>query len=176
MLIWPVYHGSYERYDDFNSLSGPELVNARRLRVVRWQSDIGEVIDYLESRPEFAADKMGYLGYSYGAIVAPTLLALEDRIKAAILIAGGVRLPSNTTPLVDNFPFIPRVRQPTLLFSGEYDTLVPFGSQKALYELLGTSTEDKKHVVFPIEHGLPPKSELMTHAVDWLDRYLGPVN
>ena len=94
-LIWPVYQGSYERYDELNELSGAARANASRLRRVRWQSDVGEVIDYLETRGDIAGDKTALLGYSYGGTVAPQILALEDRIKAAILIAGGA--PAEST-------------------------------------------------------------------------------
>jgi predicted esterase len=176
VLIWPVYHGSYERYESTTGLSNPERVNALRLKIIRWRSDVGEVIDYLEGRPDIAADKIAFLGYSYGGLYAPPVLALEDRIKAAILIAAEVSPWSDRDPLVDNLHYLPRVRQPTLLFSGEYDYVAPLGFQKALYEHLGTPMNDKKHVIFPIEHELPPRSALMTLGVDWLDRYLGPVN
>jgi pimeloyl-ACP methyl ester carboxylesterase len=188
VLIWPVYHGSFERNEAASGLSRPERVNALRLRTVRWHSDVGEVIDYLEGRPDIAADKIAYLGFSYGSLHAPPILALENRIKAAILIAAPLShcdyervcnvgsMSPGLDPLIDNLHYLPRVQQPTLLLSGEYDSLFPLRMQKALFDLLGTPANDKKHVVFPIEHGLPPRSALVTHAVDWLDRYLGPAN
>jgi dienelactone hydrolase len=188
VLIWPVYHGSYERHEDTSGSSRPERVNALRLRIVRWQSDVGEVIDYLEGRPDIAADKIAYLGYSYGSLHAPPILALENRIKAAILIAASLSrcdyesvcnvgsISPGLDPLIDNLHYLPRVQQPTLVLSGEYDSVFPLRMQEALYKHLGTSANDKKHIVFPIEHRLPPRNALMTHGIDWLDSYLGPVN
>ncbi len=174
-LIWPVYHGSYERYDDADSLSGPEAENAVRLRVIRWRSDVGEVLDYLETDPDFATGNAALLGWSYGGVYGPMVLALEDRIKAGILIGAGV-YPIRRDPLIDNLHYLPRVKQPTLVFSGEYDTVTTPEFAAALYDYLGTPANDKKHVVLPIEHRLPPRSALMEHGVDWLDRYLGPAN
>jgi predicted esterase len=176
VLIWPVYHGSFERYVDTSGLSRPEQINAMRLSLVRWRSDVGEVIDYLEGRADIVADKIAFLGYSYGGLYAPPILALEDRIKVAILIAPLLSPWPGLDPLVDNLHYLPRVRQPTLVLSGEYDYVAPLRFQEALYEHLGTPANDKKQVVFPIEHGLPPRNALMTHGVDWLDHYLGPVN
>ena len=188
VLIWPVYHGSFERYVDTSGLSSPERINALRLKIVRWRSDVGEVIDYLEGRPDIAADSTAYLGFSYGSLHAPPILALENRIKAAILIAAPLShcdyesvcnagsISPGLDPLIDNLHYLPRVQQPTLVLSGEYDSIFLLRVQKALFDLLGTPDNDKKHVVFPIEHGLPPRSALLTHGVDWLDRYLGPAN
>ena len=152
VFVWPVYDGSYERHDNYNNLVAAEQANAARLRRVPWRSHVGEVIDYLESRTDIAANKTAYIGFSHGAIMAPFILALEERIKAAILIAGGVLQATPSNPFIDNLHFIPRVTQATLVLSGEYDYVIPLRFRNALYELLGTSPKDKNHVVFPIEH------------------------
>ena len=44
-----------------------------------------------------------------------------------------------------------------------------------MFELLGTPPADKRHRVFESGHTLTERQEVMKEALDWLDRYLGPV-
>jgi pimeloyl-ACP methyl ester carboxylesterase len=115
---------------------------------------------------------------SAGVTNAPIFMALEPRLKASILVAGG--LPSSRfLPEMDALNFAPRARTPTLLLSGRYDFLFPVDTnQRPLIRLLGTPEQDKKHKVFedaghfPSADDLPEGTKMM---LDWLDRYLGPV-
>ena len=45
-------------------------------------------IDYLETRAD-TDDRVAYYGFSVGALKGPTMMALEDRIKAGVLYGGG---------------------------------------------------------------------------------------
>ena len=42
-----------------------------RDHMVMWSKDVGRTIDYLESRPDIDRQKIGYMGYSWGAGMAP---------------------------------------------------------------------------------------------------------
>lgn len=55
---------------------------------------------------------MAYLGFSWGGHVAPVLLAVEKRFKAAILSSGGFPRWLSLLPEVDRRNFAPRVRVP----------------------------------------------------------------
>ena len=69
--------------------------------------------------------------------------------------------------------YVTRVRVPTLMLSGKYDTLcVPETCQKRMFELLGTA--DKEWKAYPTDH-IPPRAEYVRETLAWLDRYLGPV-
>jgi eukaryotic-like serine/threonine-protein kinase len=109
-----------------------------------------------------------------GAVEGPLILALEPRLKAGILVGGGLwgdKLP----PEVDWFNFAPRVHTPTLMLNGRYDFVYPSAtSQQPLFRLLGTPARDKRHVQFDSGH-VPPLQDIMREVLDWLDRYLGPV-
>jgi len=87
-LVYPVYKGTYERQlprGAYMSL-GPNL---QRDLVVQWSKDLGRTIDYLESRSDFDRGKLAYYGFSMGADDALPTIALEPRLKAAILLSGG---------------------------------------------------------------------------------------
>ena len=50
-------------------------------------------------------------------------------------------------------------------------------SQLPLFRQFGTPEKDKKHVLFDGGHAsLLTRSEMVKEALDWLDRYLGPVD
>jgi pimeloyl-ACP methyl ester carboxylesterase len=79
-------------------------------------------------------------------------------------------------PEVDQINFLPRVTLPTLMINGRYDFVYPIETcQDPMFRLLGTPTQDKKHVLLDSGHGLP-RDRLVQETLPWLDRYLGPVN
>ena len=72
---------------------------------------------------------------------------------------------------------VTRITVPTLMLNGLHDPLEPLeSSQLPMYRLLGTPAEHKRHVRFDDwGHGLPT-NERIRESLDFLDRYLGPVN
>lgn len=45
---------------------------------------------------------------------------------------------------------------------------------RPMFDLLGTPDEHKALRVFETDH-IPPMNEFIKQSLDWLDRYLGPV-
>jgi pimeloyl-ACP methyl ester carboxylesterase len=78
-------------------------------------------------------------------------------------------------PEADFFNFAPRVVCPTLMLNGRYDNLLPVETmQKPMHRLLGTPLKDKLHLLYDTGHFVP-RTELIKETLNWLDRYLGPV-
>lgn len=99
------------------------------------------------------------------------LVALEPRLKAAVLQATGIS--DDAVPEVDAVDYAPRVRVPTLMLNGRYDFGLPVDTaQRPLFDLLGA--KDKMHRVLESGHKLPIDA-VAAEIVPWLDRYLGPV-
>ena len=88
----PIFQGSYERwkapYDQ-----GDEVRTTREWIERRW--DLGRTIDYLETRPDIDASRLGYIGVSFGASIALPLVAVEPRLKAAVFCRAGFRDPDD---------------------------------------------------------------------------------
>ena len=141
-----------------------------------WSKDLGRSIDYLETRPDIDTQKLAFFGISFGAAAAPRLVAVETRFKTAILISGGSW--EKVPPAVDPWNFAPRFKVPVLMLSGRDDFSFPLeASQLPLLRQLGTPEKDKKHVLFDGGHASPlTRLDMVKEALDWLDRYLGPVN
>ena len=176
-LAWPIYDESFERWHgNLAGLTGAELARARRTRMAHWRQDVGRAIDYLETRPDIDTDNLVYLGFSYGVSAALPLVAMEDRFKVAVLVSGGTGGPASQPELLI-LNYAPRVTIPVLMLNGLYDGIFPPElRQQPLFDHLGSPPEDKVYRTFAGGHWPLPRSEWIPETLDWLDKYLGPVN
>jgi eukaryotic-like serine/threonine-protein kinase len=171
-LIIPVYKSTFERQDNVHSDSPNESV-AYKDHVVMWAKDYSRTIDYLETRKDMSADKIAYLGTSWGGVMGGIIPAVEKRVRVVVLNVGGMAMEP-ALPEVDQINYLPRISQPVLMLNGEYDNYFPVETaQKPLYRLLGTPLADKKMIVYQSGH-LVPRVEFMKETLAWLDKYLGP--
>jgi hypothetical protein len=61
------------------------------------------------------------------------------------------------------------------MINGRFDSVWRIDHEiKNMYELLGTSAEEKRLVLFDSDH-LAPKKDLVREALSFLDEYFGPV-
>ena len=175
-LVLPVYKGSFERWDGIVSLTGEETLLTWRDRIVEWYQDLASTLDYLETRPELDLERVAYFGGSFGANAPLPLLAVEPRLKAAILASGGLSSSIPKPPEADPVNYLPRINMPVLMVNGRYDYLFPVETtQVPLMDLLGTPEEHKRHRIVDAAHSVP-LSDLIRETLDWLDKYLGPVD
>lgn len=167
-VLYPVYKGMYERN------LGPFRGIPKDL-VVSWSRDFSRSIDYLETRADIDDQKLAFCGYSTGGAYGPVMTAINGRIKASVLLAGGL-LPGSEPPEADPFHFAPRATEPTLIIGGRHDFMSPVETNKRpLLRLLGAQEEDKRLVLFDTGHVVFLTPDAIKEVLDWLDRYLGPV-
>jgi predicted esterase len=170
VVVYPIYKGMYERFEppDFSP-------SGWRDRMIRWSQDIGRTIDYLETRPDFDAKRIAYYGFSGGANYGPVFMTVEPRIATGILLAGGL-IPVPMRPEMHSVHFAPRVRTPTLMINGRDDFILPYElSQQPFFALLGVPDDKKRHVRLAGGHIPTNRLEIIREVLDWLDRWLGPV-
>jgi pimeloyl-ACP methyl ester carboxylesterase len=170
-MLYPILKYTLDRY---SKVAADPI--AQRDAVATWRKDLGASIDYLETRHDINAAKLAYMGGSLGSPLSPMLLFSEDRIKAAILLSAGLR-PLGLLPEADPVNFLPRMKFPTLMVTGKYDTILPVEiAQQPMFRKLGASAKDKRHVILPTGHGVQGpevRNQLAGEVLDWLDRYLG---
>lgn len=172
-LLYPIYKGTHERHDDLKSDLQEETVFYKD-HVIMWRKDIGRTIDYLETRPDIKADKIAFLGWSWGGFLGGIYPAIEKRIKAVVLNVGGMEM-HKALPEADQLNFLPRVKQPVLMLNGKHDMYFPVEtSQKPMFDLLGTPKQDKKIIIYESGH-LVPRTDFVKETLFWYDKYLGPV-
>jgi dienelactone hydrolase len=173
-VMYPIYKGTYERGGGVPP-SGP---GAQRDRMIQLFRDLGRSIDYLETRPDIDHGRLAYYGISSGAVLAPILTAMEPRFKASVLLSGGFPMYS-LPPEADPINFASHAKTPVLMVNGRQDFRLPLKtSQEPMFRLLGAPQKDKRHVVFDDSGHFPNPNripEIYKEALDWLDRYLGPV-
>ena len=173
-VLYPIFTGTYERRGE--QVQNMTPIQLRRF-LIRFVQDVMRSIDYLRSRPDMIADRIGYTGKRWGAGFGATVLALEPRLKAAVLLDGG-RFGRFPIPEVDPSVFAPRVRTPVLMLNGGQDFTFPVQqSQLPLFQALGTPASQKQHLVFDAGHDVSSRYrvQVVREALNWWDRYLGPV-
>ena len=174
-VVLPIYKGYQERWDPFLSLQGEEYQRTFRTRMAQWRQDLGNVLDVLSAREDIDATKIAYLGLSFGGSTAFPLIALEDRLKTAVLAPAGFTYRL-MPPEADALNYVSHVKIPVLMAGGRHDYVFPLEtSQKPMFDRLGTPPEHKRHVVFDAGHTNFPRSEIIREVLSWLDTYLGPV-
>ncbi len=170
-LLYPIFKSTHERGDEI-STDYPNMTAMWRDHMVMWSKDVGRSIDYLHSRPDIDKAKIGYIGYSWGAGMAPLFLAVEPRISLALLNVGGFYLQASL-PEADPVNFASRVKIPVVMLNGKYDFFFPTEtSQEPMFRALGTPAEHKHRVVYDVSHTIP-RSEMIKEYVAWLDKYWG---
>jgi len=170
-LLFPMYKGTYERRLEVPA-DGP---NARRDLTIQRMKDLRRSVDYLATRPDVDRARLAFFGVSLGGRLGAIALALEDRFRTAVLWSAGFR-SGPTLPEIDEINFAPRVRTPVLMLNGRDDFTFPIEtSQVPMFKLLGTADADKRHTLYDGGHVFP-FARIMKDTLEWLDRYLSPVN
>ena len=168
-VVYPIFKSTFERGDGLES-DLPTPTAHWRDHVMMWAKDLGRTVDYVETRADLDPGSIALYGYSWGANLGPLLLAVEGRIKAGVLMGGGL-VPQECLPEADPFHFGQLVKQPVLLINGRHDFSYPLESaQVPLLRSLGTTM--KRHVVFDTGH-MPPNDLVQKELIAWLDEHLG---
>ena len=129
-------------------IENPEGVNAYRETLVQFAKDASRSVDYLETRSDVQIAHLGYYGISLGGTMGPVLLALDQRLKAGVLLSGGL-YSEKAAPEIDIINFAPRVKVPVLMLGGRYDfTTPPATLQQPMFRWLGTREPDKQFIQF----------------------------
>jgi dienelactone hydrolase len=165
-VVYPVYQGTFERR--INAEAGS---TAYRDMQVQWATDFMRVVDYLETRQDIDHQHFGYFSVSMGSYFAPIPLALDARMKAAVLMAGGLRYgyPPETQPA----NFMPQVHVPVLLINGDADFETPPAARQRFLDLLGSSA--KKRITLEGGHVPSDYTSAIRETLTWFDTYLGPI-
>jgi dienelactone hydrolase len=173
-VLYPIYKGTFERgeptltaiHAGVDSYAFTEFL----AQVIK---DFRRSVDYLKTRPDIDSRKLAFYGMSWGGMIGTIIPAVEERLCASILIAGGLERVAK--PEANSINYVTRIRIPTLLLNGKYDGYFPpETSSKPMFDLLGTPEKDKKLILYETDH-IPPRAEYIKETLAWLDKYLGTV-
>lgn len=173
-VVYPVFKGTFERHEPrYRPLHMGNESIAYTEYVVQLVKDFKRSVDYLESRDDIDPSRIAYYGMSWGGVFGGIVPAVEDRVRTTILT--GAILHGRGRPEVNQVSYLPRITMPVLMLGGEYDTISSVeSSQRPMFQLLGTPDGQKELKLYPTDH-VPPVNDFVRETLDWLDRYLGPV-
>jgi formylglycine-generating enzyme required for sulfatase activity/dienelactone hydrolase len=173
-VLYPVYKGTFERGDPaLAAIHGGAESHAFTEYMIQLVKDFRRSVDYLETRPDIDSGKLAYYGMSWGGWLGAIIPAVEERLGASVVLAGGVW--GRGRPEARDLNYVTRVMTPTLMLNGRYDNIYDIEEQiKPMFDLLGTPTEHKQLILYDTDH-IPPRTEYIKEILAWLDHYLGPV-
>ena len=185
-------HGERPRIGDKPSIemTMPEMRQACATTVI----DLRRGVDFLATRPEIDAKRLGFVGLSMGGILGGVFIACEPRVRAATLWAAGgdwgtlvttsthafarrfrergatdsatIRAQMND---VDPVRYIARFTgRPLLLINGDSDLVVPRASTDALF---AAARDPKRRVTLPGGH-VPNLPQMMEQTLAFLNANL----
>jgi dienelactone hydrolase len=153
------------------------------------------LIDYLQTRPEVAKDKIGVTGMSMGGTGSWWLAAVDDRIQALVGVAGFTRytelIAHNSPRLHGVYYYVPGILahfdteaiyaliapRPMLMLSGDRDAGLPLDGIEVLekklgqvYRLHGKGEHFKSIVYANTAHEYLP--EMREAMAAWLEKHL----
>jgi len=171
-VLYPIYEHTYGRGTPAPNGDLPSATIEHRDQMLRWAKEMRRSIDYAATRAEIDTSKFAYVGTSWGGRMAGVVMALEPRLKTAVLNVAGLPAAPRR-PEEDAVNFLPRVHFPVLMLSGRFDSVFPYElSQKPFLRLLGS--QEKKQIMFDGGHFLP-RTTMVSESLKWFDDHLGPV-
>jgi dienelactone hydrolase len=171
-VAFPILSGTFERRVSSKVRRPPFGTAEYRDHTIHTIKELRRTVDYIRTRSDLDTVALAFYGYSWGGVTGPLALAQEPRFRTAIIHIG-LLPPMTATPEVDPVNSLPRVRVPTLMFSGEFDPMVPRDNATRYFSLIGTP-DARKRQVWAIGGHFVPRALVIRETLDWLDRYLGP--
>jgi dienelactone hydrolase/predicted Ser/Thr protein kinase len=174
-VLYPVYKGTFERgSDEMTDVLDNNWNSHQYVEIfIQEVKDFKRCVDYLETRPDIDSGRIAYYGMSWGGGLGAVIPAVEERLKASVLLGGCIS--GLGRPEVKDINYVGRVKVPTLMLNGKYDTINPIETYiRPMFDLLGTPAADKRLELFETDH-IPPYNEYVKETLAWLDKYLGPV-
>jgi dienelactone hydrolase len=183
MMLDAPFSGERTQMGDFDNpntfMASPRLLPVRlRDMILHAAVDYRRALDYLETRPEIDAKRIGAVGYSMGGVTLSNLMAVEPRFKAAVAcvappfsrkarLAAGPALagmdavaPGNFAPLLGD--------RPILYLMGTTDI---YYTKAEAEEMVATIPGTAKQLkFFESGHQLPP--EYIDDALAWMRTHL----
>ena len=175
-VLYPVYFGTYERFDQRDS-TWPEPTRAYSDWVMKQVNDARRSLDYLETRPgdQARCDRLYriQLGIAHepGRPRAGSARARGGVDLRRIFSRPGASRDGPVQLCAGSVP-VPDAQRATRTSSSRCSS-----RRKPLFQGLGAPADRKKHIVYEAGHGVifDKRSQVIREALDWFDRYLGPI-
>jgi dienelactone hydrolase len=145
-----------------------------RKTYIQYVVELRRTIDLLAARPEVDASRIGYTGFSYGAVVGGTLAGVDHRVKAFALQSGGPRFSLvqrdqctqlsrkrlrayvKALAVVDSIRYVGHAAPSALLFQN--GTRDPLYTRRSIRAYVAAASQPKLLRWYRSGHGLTPRA------------------
>ena len=169
-IFHPIYFNTYSRERAINTWLPNESEEYKEM-IVKWGQDYKRSLDYLQTRKDFKFKNLSYYGYSLGSRYANILLAIDNRVKSAFIVVGGLRMQRAKKEIDEHF-YLRRVKTPIFHIVGKLDATLGYEDVYLPWKkLVGTNLEDLKTLELEdFGHGIP-KDTIVKYHKSWIEKY-----
>lgn len=144
--------------------------------------DLRRAVDFIGTREELDAKKIGYFGISLGGITGTVFCGVEQRIKVPVIVLAGGQLdllykekipaPEATdfVSFIDPMNFVEQISpRPLLMINAKNDEVVPPEMSHLLFE---KAKEPKEIIWYDAKHRDAPLDKVYGDGLQWFNTYL----
>lgn len=144
--------------------------------------DLRRAVDFIETRKELNAEKIGFFGISLGGITGTIFCGVEKRIKVPVIVLAGGQLnimygakalsadTKDFLSIIEPNNFVKQIApRPLLMINAENDEIVLPLMTKSLYK---NAKEPKKIIWYPAKHHTIPLDKTYQEGLNWFNKYL----
>ncbi len=144
--------------------------------------DLRRAVDFIESRPELDAKRIGYYGISLGGITGTIFCGVDKRIKVPIIaLAGGqlnllykkeaiLKEAKDFLSIVEPLNYVEQIApRPLLMLNAKNDEIVPPIMSTLLFR---AANEPKEIVWYDAKHRDAPLEVIYGDGLKWFKKYL----
>ncbi len=144
--------------------------------------DLRRSVDFIETRKELDASRIGYYGISLGGITGTIFCGIEDRIKVPViaLAAGQMNLrfkddastgdAKNFVSIIEPINFVKQIApRPFLMLNAKNDEVIPPVMSKLLFD----AAENPKEIIwYDAKHRDAPIDIIYADGLNWFNEHL----
>lgn len=144
--------------------------------------DLRRAVDFIQTREELDADRIGYFGISLGGIIGTIFCGVEPRVKVPVIAlgGGGMHLMFGMDALSDDTKdylsmiepnnFVEEIApRPLLMINAENDDIVPPMMSKLMYKV---ANDPKEIIWYPAKHHDIPIDKVYPDGIRWFKKHL----
>lgn len=169
-IFHPIYFNTYSRERAVDTWLPNESEEYKEM-IVKWGQDYKRSLDYLETRKDFKFKNLSYYGYSLGSRYANIFLAIDNRVKSAFLVVGGLRMQRSKKEIDEHY-YLRRVKTPIFHIVGKLDATLGYEDVYLPWKkLVGTDLKDLRTLELEdFGHGIP-KDTIVKYHKNWIEKY-----
>jgi cephalosporin-C deacetylase-like acetyl esterase len=144
--------------------------------------DLRRAVDFIETREELDAKRIGYYGISLGGITGTVFCGVESRVKVPIVALAGGQMnllyekdaltdeAKNFVSFIEPLNYVKSIApRPFLMLNAKNDEIVPPLMSKLLFK---AAQEPKEIIWYDAKHRDAPLDIIYGDGINWLKKYL----